>query len=342
MLLASIDFGLVVELTVRAFFGIDAMYFAIAAIGLNVQFGYTGLLNFGQVGFMACGAYGIGMTAHYFDISMWWGIPIAIVFSIALGLIMGVPTLRLRADYLAIVTIAIAEVIRLFVRSVRFKTYFGGSDGINNFSKPYRDLNPFDANNAVYGIGPIRYTGYTFYTLVVGWFVVAVFAVAVWLLMRSPFGRILKAIREDEDAVRSLGKNVFSYKMQALVIGGVIATFAGMLLALDRGSVQPDNYSRDTTFYILTALVLGGVAKVSGSIVGPMLFWAVLAFTEAFLTQAGGSSGRVKILGVQVIDNVTQIGQIKFMLVGLGLILLMVFRPQGVFGNRQEMALDGR
>ena len=92
----------------------------------------------------------------------------------------------------------------------------------------------------------------------------ALFAVAVWLLMRSPFGRILKAIREDEDAVRSLGKNVFSYKMQALIIGGVIATFSGMLLALDRGSVQPDNFSRDLTFYILTALVLGGVAKVSG------------------------------------------------------------------------------
>jgi len=339
----AFDFMNVVDNTARAFFGIDAMYFAVAAIGLNVQFGYTGLLNFGQVGFMMCGAYGLGMTAQYFDISMWWGIPLSILFGVILGLVMGLPTLRLRADYLAIVTIAIAEVMRLFARSVTFNRVFGGSDGISAFSKPYRDLNPFSANSdTAYGVGVVRYSGYKFYTLVVGWAIVAVFAFAVWLLMRSPFGRILKAIREDEDAVRSLGKNVFSYKMQALIIGGVVATFSGMLLALDRGSVQPDNFSRDLTFYILTALVLGGVARVSGSIIGPMLFWAILAFIDVALNEAAGSDGELQIFGVQVIDNVTQIGQIRLMLVGLGLILLMVFRPQGVFGNRKEMALDGR
>ena len=89
------------EATLSAFFGVNAMYYAIAAIGLNVQFGYTGLLNFGQAGFMACGAYGLGMTAHYFQISFWWGIAIGIGYAVVLGLIMGVPTLRLRADYLA-------------------------------------------------------------------------------------------------------------------------------------------------------------------------------------------------------------------------------------------------
>ena len=99
--------------------------------------------------------------------------------------------------------------------------------------------------------------------------------------MQSPWGRVLKAIREDEDAVRSLGKNVYSYKMQSLILGGVIGTFAGMIFALDRGSVQPDNYSRDVTFYVLTGLVLGGVAKVSGSIVGPMLFWALFVFIDS-------------------------------------------------------------
>src|SRR5690606_8923343 len=131
-----------------------------------------------------------------------------------------------------------AEIIRLFVRSVSFRSVFGGSDGISAFSKEYRDLNPFGANSpTAYGVGPARYSGYTAYTLVVGWAVVAVSAVGVFLLMRSPFGRVLKGIREDEEAVRSLGKNVFSYKMQALVIGGIIATFAGMMLSLDRGSV---------------------------------------------------------------------------------------------------------
>ena len=116
------NWGNIAEATLSAFFGVDAMYFAIAAIGLNVQFGYAGLLNFGQAGFMACGAYGLGMTAHYFQVSFWWGIAMGIGYAIVLGLIMGVPTLRLRADYLAIVTIAVAEVIRLVVRSVTFKT----------------------------------------------------------------------------------------------------------------------------------------------------------------------------------------------------------------------------
>lgn len=339
----GLSFEPILNDTSQAFFGIDAMYYAIAAIGLNVQFGYTGLLNFGQVGFMMCGSYGLGMTAEYFDISMWWGIPLAMVFGIVLGLVMGIPTLRLRADYLAIVTIAMAEIMRLFVRSVKFNRIFGGSDGISAFSKSYRDLNPFDANSpTAYGAGPVRYSGYTVYTLVVGWSIVAVFAIGVYLLMRSPFGRVLKGIREDEDAVRSLGKNVFSYKMQALIIGGIIATFAGMMLSLDRGSVQPDNFSRDLTFYILTALVLGGVAKVSGSIVGPMLFWAVLAFTGAFLREAAGPDEQLSVLGFKIIKNSSQIGQIRQVMIGLGLVLLMVFRPQGIFGNRKEMALDGR
>ena len=106
--------------------------------------------------------------------------------------------------------------------------------------------------------------------------------------------------------------------------------------------MQPDNYGRDLTFYILTALVLGGLATVTGSILGPMLFWAVLAFTDNFLNQLAGSDGVWKVGGITVIENVTQIGQIRLAFVGLALILLMTFRPQGLLGNRKEMALDAR
>jgi branched-chain amino acid transport system permease protein len=250
----------ILENTIAAFFGIDAAYFALAAIGLNIQFGYTGLLNFGQSAFMACGAYGLGMTSQYFGVGMWWGILIGLALVIILGLLVGIPTLRLRADYLAIVTIATAEIVRLIVRSVRFKQYFGGSDGINSFSTSFRDLSPFDPA-AQYGIRPFQYSGYSFWTMIVGWSLVIIFSGLVYMLMKSPWGRVVKAIREDEDAVRSLGKNVYSYKMQSLIIGGVVGMFSGMIFALDRGSVQPDNYSRDVTFYVLTALVLGGVAK---------------------------------------------------------------------------------
>ena len=115
------DWDNILDNTLRAFFGIDAVYFAIAALGLNVQFGFAGLLNFGQAAFLACGAYGLGMSTFYFEISLWWGLLFGLVFAVVLGLIMGIPTLRLRADYLAIVTISIAEVVRLFVRSQTFR-----------------------------------------------------------------------------------------------------------------------------------------------------------------------------------------------------------------------------
>lgn len=329
----------VLENTISALIGMDAAYFALAAIGLNVQFGYTGLLNFGQAAFMACGAYGLGMTSQYFGVGMWWGIVIGLVYVIVLGVLVGIPTLRLRADYLAIVTIATAEIVRLTVRSVRFKEYFGGSDGINSFSKPFRDLSPFDPGH-LYGIRPFQYSGYTLWTLIVAWVLVGIFSGLVFLLMRSPWGRVVKAIREDEDAVRSLGKNVYSYKMQSLIIGGVIGMFSGVVFALDRGSVQPDNYSRDVTFYVLTALVLGGVAKVRGSVVGPMIFWGLYVFSDNFLRELTKDKP-VNIFGFGILQK-SQVGPVNYMLIGLGLMLLMTFRPQGIFGNRKEMALDGR
>ncbi len=403
MIAYSLDWNNVAVASLSAFFGVNAMYYAIAAIGLNVQFGYAGLLNFGQAGFMACGAYALGMTSHYFGISLWWGILLGVVYAVGLGLIMGIPTLRLRADYLAIVTIALAEVVRLTVRSVSFKTYYNGSDGINGFAEEFRQVTPFNQSGR-YELSPFAdsvstggaialwvafvltallfgmmtaqklksrkswplvpvwlasaaaylglllaistkliYPGLQFKSITVGWVIVAILGWLVWLLMRSPWGRVLKGIREDEEAVRSLGKSVYSYKMQALILGGVIATFAGMMLSLDRGSVQPDNYSRDVTFFVLTALVLGGAAKVSGSIVGPMLFWGVLAFTDVFLNELYKAWGNnISIFGIELIASPSQIGQFQQMLVGAMLILLMVFRPQGLFGNRKEMALDGR
>ncbi len=318
--------------------------YCLISIGLNVHVGYTGLLNFGQAGFAAVGAYAFAIPIATYGWDWYFALPLVFVGSILLGLLLGLPTLRLRSDYLAIVTIAAAEIIRLVVRSVKFKEVFGGSDGINDFSGEFRRLGTDIGIQPAeqYGFWWFTFTGRQVWTMLIGWSLVALFGVLVYVLMKSPWGRVLKAIREDETAVRSLGKNVYSYKMQSLILGGVIGTFSGMIFALDRGSVQPDNYSRDVTFYVLTALVLGGVAKVSGSIVGPMLFWAVLAFTSAFLREAAGNDEQLSVFGWKLIENSSQIGQIRQMLIGLGLVLLMVFRPQGIFGNRKEMALDGR
>jgi neutral amino acid transport system permease protein len=159
----------------------------------------------------------------------------------------------------------------------------------------------------------------------------------VYLLMKSPWGRVLKAIREDEDAVRALGKNVYSYKMQSLVVGGVIGSLAGMMLALSAGSVQPDNYGTATTFFAYVCLLLGGAATIWGPVVGAMLFWLIMSFTENMLRQAVENN--------HIPDSImsgTQVGQVRFMFVGLLLVLLMVFRPQGIFGDRREIALTTR
>ncbi len=146
---------------------------------------------------------------------------------------------------------------------------------------------------------------------------------------------MLKGIREDEDAVRSLGKNVYAFKMQALVIGGVIGTLAGFVSALGKSSVQPDNYSTEFTFYAYTVLLLGGAARVLGPVVGAMIFWSVLSLTDTVLRQAIGQ-GYLPFL------TTNDPGPVRFVLVGLALMLLMVFRPQGIFGDKREIAINAR
>src|SRR5690606_6195162 len=136
--------GLIFETTIRAAFTKDAIVYALAGIGLNVHFGYTGLLNFGQAAFVALGAYGTAVTVETFDQSLYLGLLAGLVSAAVFALLLGVPTLRLRADYLAIVTIAAAESLRLILRSVTCTPTFGGSSGINNFTGTFYDLNPFN------------------------------------------------------------------------------------------------------------------------------------------------------------------------------------------------------
>ncbi len=329
------DWELIFETTIRAAFTKDAIVYALAGIGLNIHFGYTGLLNFGQAGFVALGAYGTAVTVEYFEQSMWLGFFAGLFAAAVFALLLGVPTLRLRGDYLAIVTIAAAESLRLILRSTTFTPIFGGSSGINNFADAFYDINPYSPGR--YGFGPLRFRHTEIWPMTVGWGLVILTAVLVFLLMRSPWGRVLKSIREDEDAAVSLGKNVFSYKMQALVLGGVIGALGGFINAVATQSVQPDNYGTPLTFFILTALLLGGAARVIGPIVGAMAFWMVLTFTDSFLRQASAND----VIPDSIMTG-TQVGAVRFMLVGVLLCALIVFRPQGIFGDRREIELDAR
>jgi branched-chain amino acid transport system permease protein len=173
--------------------------------------------------------------------------------------------------------------------------------------------------------------------VIVGWIIVAIITLLMWVMVNSPWGRVLKAIREDEDAVRSLGKNVYLYKMQSLIIGGVIGSIAGFVYALSRQSVQPDNYSTALTFFAYTVLILGGAARVFSPIIGAMIFWFLIVFIEQLLRQAV-TAGYIP----EWLIGVNQVGQIRFMLMGLALMLLMIYRPQGIFGDKKELALDAR
>jgi len=327
------DWSRIIINALEASIGLQTVVFALAAIGLNVHFGYTGLLNFGQSGFLAVAAYGLAVTVATFDLPMWLGILIGLAGAVVLALLLGIPTLRLRADYLAIVTIAAAEIIRLTVRSVTFESTFGGSDGRQAFAGGFYDLNPYPVRE--YNIGNFGFNERQMWILTVGWILVALSCLVVYLLMRSPWGRVLKAIREDEDAVRSLGKNVYAYKMQSLIIGGVLGCLGGFVYALGQASIQPDIFGTDTTFFAYTILILGGAARVGGPVVGAMIFWVILSLSDNILNEAI-DAGYISFI------NNTQVGQVRFMLVGLVLMLLMIFRPQGIFGDRREIALDAR
>ncbi|MGI5292319.1 branched-chain amino acid ABC transporter permease [Nonomuraea polychroma] len=319
--------------TVHAAIGWETVVYGLAAIGVNIHFGYTGLLNFGQAAFMAVAGYGLAVTVVVLGLPFWIGIFVGLGAAALLALLMGIPTLQLRADYLAIVTIAAAEIIRLVFRSVYFKDIFGGSDGRRGFNDGFYAMNIYPEGR--YGIGPIVFDERSMWLLTVGWIVVLLSCLMVYLLMKSPWGRVLKAIREDEDAVRALGKNVFSYKMQSLLLGGLIGCFGGFFYGLYHGSVQPDVFGTEMTFFAYTIVILGGAARVFGPVVGAMIFWVLFVFVGNTLAELV-ANGYIPFM-----TNI-QVGPIRYALVGLGFILLLVLRPQGIFGDKREIAIDAR
>lgn len=321
----------------RSAVGPNAAVYALAAIGLNVHFGYTGLLNFGQAGFMLVGAYGLAVTVTTFGQSMWLGLLIGLLCSAALALILGVPTLRLRSDYLAITTIAAAEILRFAFRSPEAEPVTGGVFMLRRFAGEFYALNPFPAGD--YGIGRFTFSARSLWFMTACWFLVVLVTVLVFLLIHSPWGRVIKAIREDEDAVRSLGKNVFSYKTQSLVLGGVIGGIGGMMFAIDSQSLHPDNFQPIFTFYLYVILVLGGAARVMGPILGSVVFWFLFQVFDALLRRTFRSNGAFADLFTLTGE---QADQLRFALVGLGLVLLMAFRPAGILGHRRELMLGDR
>ena len=314
--------------------GPSAIFYALLAIGLNLHFGYTGLLNFGQIGFALLGGYGVGIMTVTYKQPLWLGILVGLAAAGLLAVVLGIPTLRLRADYLAIATIAAAEVLRLIFRSTTSDPVTGSTNGLFGFADPFTRLSPFDSSKQ-YSLLGMRFVGDDVWAMVLGWTLVLLLCAFVYLLAHSPWGRVLKAVREDEDAARALGKNVFVYKLQALVLGGMIGGMGGIFNALQTKSIHPDFYSTAQTFYAFGALLLGGAATVFGPVVGAMLFWFLLAIPDALLRQA--------IAGPDPLLPLTdaQVGATRYILLGILIALLMVYRPQGIMGSKREVQLDG-
>ncbi|WDG18805.1 branched-chain amino acid ABC transporter permease [Microbacterium sp. Clip185] len=305
--------------------------FAIAAIGLNIHFGYTGLLNMGQAGFMLLGAYGFAVSIGA-GLGFWPSLLIAIIAVVIFSLILGIPTLKLRGDYLAIVTISAAEIVRMVGRSSIMGPITGGSNGLPGatYRDPFNELSFLPDGSTTILWFTYENNGVSgWWIRIVAWALVAVFLVLVWLLMRSPWGRVLKGIREDEDAVRSLGKSAYSYKMQALVLGGVLGAFAGIIYVLP-SSVQPDALGRSTTFFIWTALLLGGAATIFGPVLGSILFFAVRIFIQ----------GITDIVVPDSIMSTQQTDQFSWIVIGIALMLLVIFRPQGILGSKKELSFN--
>jgi len=321
------DWGQILSNTVVWFISPESIAYGLAALGLAVHFGYTGLLNFGQAAFMAIGAYSYAISILSFGLPWWVGIIVGILASTVFAFVLGIPTLRLRADYLAIVTIAAAEIVRLLFTTQVFDEFTNSADGLGNYHAGFRAANPIP--EGTYGFGPFTFNENQWWVRIFGILLLVIAALIVWLIMRSPWGRVLKGIREDEDAVRALGKNVFSYKMQSLVIGGAFGALGGVVLALP-SAVVPSVYVTSLTFFLYTILLLGGAATVFGPIIGSIIYWVIMAFLSNVLPA---------LVSVGALPFMTTIQSqvLRFILVGVALMLIVIFRPQGIFGNKKEL-----
>ena len=315
----ALSFDFITDVDFWTGVGILAGIYTIFALGLQVNVGFTGIQNFGQAGFMAVGAYAMAILVTKSEISFWLALPLAILITIAFALVVGLPSLRLRADYFAIATIAASEAIRIFAVNAEITN---GTDGIFGFSDSWDDISDSIEDFIANDIGWTEVPN-IFPLFLVVWAAAILLTFGLSRIQKTPWGRVLRAVREDEDAARALGKNVFSYKLQSLAIAASLAAIAGFFLALNLKFVIPESFVPLVTFIGYAVLVLGGLANYWGVAAGSIVLWTVLE-------------------GLRFLDlpfNETQIAALRFIILGLILIALMAWRPQGFFGKREEMVL---
>ena len=309
---------------------------AIIAVGLNVVVGQAGLLDLGYVGFYAVGAYTVALLTSpdspwnrvgpqgWFQEDWAWlaCVPIAMAVTALAGLILGTPTLRLRGDYLAIVTLGFGEIIRLLADNLAGVT--NGPRGLNEVAYPRvgaTERLPHGVFSSGNSTGNANYGTWWFW---LGLILLVAILLLVGNLERSRVGRAWVAIREDEDAAEVMGVNTFRFKLWAFVIGAAIGGLSGALYAGQVQYVAPPTFNIINSMLFLTAVVLGGQGNKLGVIIG--------AFIIVYLPN--------RLLGVEFLG--INLGDLKYLFFGLALVVLMIFRPQGLFPVRQQLLAYGK
>ncbi|WP_276254118.1 branched-chain amino acid ABC transporter permease [Halomontanus rarus] len=368
-----------------------AAVYAMLVLALNLHWGYTGLFNIGVAGFMAVGVYTMAIltaspdaTAPGFGLPLWVGIVGGMAMAALVGLVAALPALRLRADYLAIVTLGLSEIIRLTFQSMQFSNALedtlgvatNGGSGMNFpgtrnvvqyafYRGGDRTSEPTVLGDALFGLAE---SVDVLPLVVLGWgynVVLAIGVVAFYVLLvriaNSPFGRVLKAIREDELVAASLGKNTDLFKIKVFMLGCALMGLAGILWQGQAGYTSPHEFRPELTFYVFIALIIGGAGSNTGSVLGGLVFGTLLFQGPLYvprLVAEGLSVAGVELgpppntfydaaLALGSLDPLpmlayatagTNVSYLRFVLLGVVLILVVQRRPEGLLGHRIETA----
>ncbi|MDH6234131.1 branched-chain amino acid transport system permease protein [Mesorhizobium soli] len=301
------------------FFLTMALTYAIMCLGLNVQWGQTGLFNVGIAGFVAIGAYVSALlttpdTANRFggfDMPIlvgWLGGALAAAL---IAFLIGALTIRLRADYLAIATFGVAVTVQLCALNLERIT--GGPFGIGFIPRPFANL----------AGDPLLFSLFNLGVLIV---VVALLYLALERLVRSPWGRVLRAIREDETAALALGKSAVKFRLQAFAIGGGIMGLAGAVQAHFIGFIAPENYLPMLTFQVWAMLIVGGSGNNRGAILGAVLVWGLWAASAGAVAALFPPGQQARAAALQIV------------MIGVALCAILLLRPRGILGEEKVVS----
>lgn len=310
--------GLVVVALIWPFFGsrgaVDIatliLIYVLLGLGLNIVVGLAGLLDLGYVGFYAVGAYSYAMLSHYLGWSFWVCLPIAGLMAATFGFLLGFPVLRLRGDYLAIVTLGFGEIIRLFLRNLTDWT--GGPNGISNIPKPEffgltferRAAEGMQAFHEYFGL-PYNSINKVIFLYLVALLLALLALFVINRLLRMPIGRAWEALREDEIACRALGLNPTVIKLSAFTLGACFAGFAGSFFAARQGLVTPESFTFIESAIILAIVVLGGMGSQLGVILAAIVM-------------------------ILLPELMREFSEYRMLMFGALMVLMMIWRPQGL------------